>query len=127
MEQIVEILESLNGQLGEAASGDAVVGSPIKLGPVTVYPISRISIALGGGGGEGEELSKEGQKKGGSESGMGGGVGGGAKARPVAVLVISQDGVTVLPIPDKKGKLDRIIDRIPEFVERLRPIVEAKS
>jgi uncharacterized spore protein YtfJ len=119
MEQVQEILEVVGGGLGEVASGEAVVGSPIQLGQVTVYPISRLSLGLGGGGGQGENEAKGDRKDRGTETGVGGGGGGGAKARPVAVLVASPEGVSVLAIPDRKGKLDAILDKIPGFIERL--------
>jgi uncharacterized spore protein YtfJ len=37
----------------------------------------------------------------------------------VAVLVVSAEGVSVLPIPDRRGKLDEILEKIPGFIERL--------
>jgi uncharacterized spore protein YtfJ len=116
MEQLQEILSMIGGRLDEVATGDVVVGSPIKLGSVTLYPVSRISIGLGGGGGSGTEALKGAAPA----SGTGGGAGGGAKARPVAVLVFSEEGVSVLPISDGKGKLEQIFDKIPELVERLK-------
>lgn len=128
MEHLQEILEAISGPLSDVANGEAVVGSPIQLGSVTVYPISRVSIGLGGGGGRGENPEGHGTgKHGRPESGAGGGSGGGAKARPVAVLVLSGEGVTVLPIPDKKGKLDGILEKIPELIERFKPRESPKS
>jgi uncharacterized spore protein YtfJ len=122
MEHLQEILEAVSGPLSDVANGEAVVGSPIQLGSVTVYPISRVSIGLGGGGGQGENPEGKGAgRHGRPESGAGGGSGGAAKARPVAVLVFSGEGVTVLPIPDRKGKLDGILEKIPELIERFKP------
>ena len=120
MNQIQDILAAVGGQVGEVATGEAVVGSPIKIGQVTVYPISRISIGMGAGGGTGDDM---GGNRGGAkapQTGTGGGAGGGAKARPVAVLVFDDSGVTVLPIADKAGKLDRLLEKIPELAERFK-------
>jgi len=119
VEQIQEILEAVGGGLREVASGEAVVGSPIQLGQVTVYPISRVSLGLGAGGGQGESEARGDRKEKGPESGSGGGSGGGAKARPVAVLVVSPEGVSVLAIPDRRGKLDALLEKIPGFIDRL--------
>lgn len=128
LQDIQEILEAVSGPLRDVANGEAVVGSPIQLGAVTVYPISRVSIGLGAGGGHGENPEGKGDgKHGRPESGLGGGSGGGAKARPVAVLVFSGEGVTVLPIPDRKGKLDGILEKIPELIERFKPREKAKA
>jgi uncharacterized spore protein YtfJ len=90
---VQEILEAVGGQLARVASADAVIGSPVQLGPVTVYPISLVSVGFGGGAGEGENEKPEQAKKGhGPGSGSGGGGGGGARARPIAVLVLSPTG-----------------------------------
>jgi uncharacterized spore protein YtfJ len=131
MDQIREILESVSGKLGEMAGGEVVVGSPIQLGAVTVYPISRVSMFLAAGGGEGQNIEMrtkmralDGQQP---DSGKGGGSGGGARARPVAVLIMSEDGVNVLPIPDAKGKLDRLLEKIPDLIDRIKPAREGSG
>jgi uncharacterized spore protein YtfJ len=128
MDEIRGILEAMGGKLGDLANGEAVVGSPIQLGAVTVYPISRVSMFLAAGGGEGENIEMRTKMKGLNgeqpDSGKGGGAGGGARARPVAVLVMSEDGVSLLPIPDAKGKLDRLLEKIPELIERIKPTRE---
>ena len=116
MNEIQEILGAVGGQVGGVATGDAVVGSPVKVGELTVYAISRITLGLGAAGGSGDELGKQVQ----GQHGTGGGAGGGAKARPVAVLVFSEQGVSVLPIPDKAGKIDQLLEKVPNLIDRLK-------
>lgn len=116
MEQLQEIISAAGIHLHEIASSDAVVGSPIKLGSVTLYPVSRVSLGMAAAGASGTET----QKGAAPMSGAGGGAGGGAKARPVAVLVFSEEGVRVLPISDAKGKLDQFLEKIPELIEQLK-------
>jgi len=117
MLNVEEILQSVGDELGGVAHGDAVVGSPVKLGTATVYPISLVSLGLGGGGGEGEEAANE---KGKAQSGTGQGGGGGVKARPVAVLVFQGDEVSVLQIPRKAGPVERFLERLPDLLEKLK-------
>ncbi len=117
MVNVEEILEAVGEELGGVAHGDAVIGSPLKLGDATVYPISLVSLGLGGGGGEGEESSGESGK---GQGGAGHGAGGGVKARPVAVLVFQGDQVTVLPIPSKAGPVERFLDRLPDLIEKFK-------
>ena len=45
------------------------------------------------------------------------GSGGGAKVRPVGVIVFTEDGVRVENIPDRKGPLDKIFEKIPDIIE----------
>ena len=117
MKHVEEILQAVSEELSAVAAGDAVVGSPIPLGAVTVYPVSLVSVALGGGGGEGE-MAPEGAVK--PEKGVGGGSGGGARACPVAVLVVGADGVKVLPLPQRKGAVERLLEKIPDLVSQVK-------
>ncbi len=118
LSQIEEMLKLLADDLGGVATGDAVLGSPVKLGETTVYPVSMVSVGLVGGGGEGETGAAEAGGK--SEKGDGGGSGGGARARPVAVIVLSPAGLKVLPLPQRKGAFERLLDKIPTLVEKVK-------
>lgn len=120
MEQIRELMELVGEKLDQVAKSDAVVGEPIELGGATLVPISRLGIGIGAAGGVGEGEAPEGKRrpKHGRGKGTGGGSGGGAKIRPVAVLAFTEAGVEILPVPDKKGKLDKLVDRIPGWVEK---------
>lgn len=120
MEHLEESLKTVSEDLAAIASGDAVVGSPVKLGDVTVYPVSMISMGLGSGGGEGETTGAEGK----TEKGVGGGTGGGAKARPVAVIVVTAGGIKVLPLPQRRGPFERLLDKIPDLVGKVKEAVE---
>jgi uncharacterized spore protein YtfJ len=127
MNQITQMMELVSEKLGELARSDLVVGDPIELGPVTVVPLTQVGVGLGGGGGEGEgAMAHHGMKhKGGGApfehgKGIGGGAGGGAKVRPVAVIIFAPDGVRVEPIPDRKGLLDKLMDYIPQLIERVQ-------
>jgi uncharacterized spore protein YtfJ len=117
MENIEEILKVVSEELGGLVNGDAVLGSPVKLGEATVYPVSLVSLGMGGGGGEGE-TSAPGDAR--SDKGVGGGSAGGARACPVAVLVVTAAGVKVLPLPQRRGPVERLLDKIPELVDRVK-------
>jgi uncharacterized spore protein YtfJ len=121
MKQIEDILQAVSEELSGIATGDAVVGSPVKLGEATVYPISMVSLGMGGGGGEGETTA---QGAGKGEKGVGGGSFGGAKARPVAVIVVTAAGVKVLPLPQRRGPFERLLDKIPDLVGKVKEAVE---
>ncbi len=124
MQHVKDLVKLVSGKLAETAQSDLVVGKPIEAGDVTIVPLSAVSLGFGGGGGEGEGEpphehgpAKKLKMKSPRGKGMGGGGGGGAKVRPVAVAVFSPDGVRVMPIGDKKGVLEKIFDKIPEFID----------
>lgn len=78
------------------ASVNTVYASPIRHGDRMVIPAAEVVCAFGFGYGEGSGVS--GEDKGG---GVGGGGGGRTFARPVAVIVCSQEGVSVQPVIDR--------------------------
>ena len=119
MDQVQEIIGQVTNTLSDIAQSDVVVGTPLEVGNITLVPISRVAAGFGGGGGEGSGDMSNGKKQSAS-SGTGGGSGGGAVVRPVAVAVFGDDGVEVLPIAEKPGKLEKLIDSIPDLVDRLK-------
>jgi uncharacterized spore protein YtfJ len=76
------------------ASAGAVFGEPVVNGDTTVIPCSEVVIGMGMGSGGGPSDEK------GNPMGSGSGGGGGARGRPVAAIVITNEGVRVEPIFD---------------------------
>lgn len=108
-EDAMELLE----RLFEAAEPEAVYGEPVVAGEYTVITACETSVGLGfgyglgsGGGvaasqGEEDEDQEDEQKAAtGFGGGSAGGGGGGAAARPVAVISVGPNGVSVEPIID---------------------------
>ena len=118
MQQVKEIIDIVSDRLAKVVSSDMVVGTPMELGGVTVVPLSRVSVGLGGGGGTGEGESPE--SKHGRGKGTGGGTGGAGKVRPVAVVVFGPQGVEILPIAERRGVLDNLLEKIPDLIERCK-------
>jgi len=50
---------------------------------------------------------------------FGGGCGGGANVKPIAFLVVSGGNVRLLPITNKSTPVDKIIDMVPEVVDKM--------
>ena len=90
----VDPTEQALSRLVLTASADAVFGEPVINGDITVIPCSEVVIGLGMGSGGGPMDEK------GNPTGSGSGGGGGARGRPVAAIVITQEGVRVEPIFD---------------------------
>lgn len=83
-------LNELVGRLFEVAKVTAVFGEPVSSGDYTVITASELMVGMGAGFGGG----------GGEEGSGGGGGGGSTMTRPVAVIAIGPNGVTVEPIVD---------------------------
>ena len=129
MNHVVELLSLVNGSLDRLAKSDIVTGAPIELGGVTLVPISRVSFGIGAGGGQGEGEAPGAKKsrKPQAGEGLGGGAGAGGKVRPVAVAVFGPGEVRILSIPEEKGALEKLLDKVPDLIEQVKDIVGKKE
>lgn len=94
----IELVEPTMQRLLDHADVKHVFGRPVQHGEITLIPAAEVTImgGFGAGFGVGVGLQEE------AEEGGGGGGGGGAKtlARPVAVVILSPEGVRVEPVID---------------------------
>jgi uncharacterized spore protein YtfJ len=105
-EQLSRVLEKIYS----AAQPGAVYSEPVTAGNYTVITASEIAAGGGFGSGlgfglpttppkqQGETSGREAQPTNSGGGGMGGG--GGSSGRPVAIIIIGPDGVTVKPVVD---------------------------
>lgn len=85
--------------LKETATVEKVFGPPQTMGDRTIIPVAEVAYAFGGGFGKGKKKEPaEGEE---APEGEGGGGGGRVKARPVAVLEVTPEGLCVVPIRDE--------------------------
>jgi len=112
-EKVVEIVKGVVEELKQIARTDTVVGQPIQVGGQTIIPVIRITVGFGAGGGGGEGEGGEASKG----SGFGGGGGGGARVEPAAFILVSEEGVRLLPA--QKGSFEGIVESIPAIVGSL--------
>jgi uncharacterized spore protein YtfJ len=102
-EKSLRVLE----KLADAARTEAVFSQPVEMGGKKVITASEVSLGLGFGFGFGSGprmvtnlMQESGDLEEETGMGSGGGGGGGAGARPVAVITLDGDQVTVEPILD---------------------------
>ena len=86
-----------------------VVGEKIEIGNVTIIPFLSVGFGTGVGLGEGGMGDNKG-------NGGGGGIGGSIK--PIAVLVIKDGNVEMLPIKKSSG-LEALVAMVPEIMEKV--------
>jgi uncharacterized spore protein YtfJ len=94
----VDMAESTLENFLAAAHVDAVYGEPMVHDDTLILPAAEVLAIMGFGAGSG--LGKSGEQ--GAEIGSGGASGGGGRvlSRPVAVVIVSPDGVRVEPVVD---------------------------
>ena len=117
--KLVEMLDSSISKVREMVETNTIVGQPISTPDgVTLIPINKMSIGLGGGGTD----------YGASADKFGGGAGAGIKVEPVAFLVV-KDGVTRMrPVSVPAATtVDRVIELVPEVMDRVQSFVDKKK
>ena len=87
MNNIETLFEKSIGEIERMLNSKTVVGEPIEIAGNTLIPLVNVGFGFGVGSGEGNEPQKG--------SGHGGGTGGGGGVRPVALIVINDEGVRV--------------------------------
>ena len=106
-----ELMETTMSKIREMVDTNSIIGQPITTPDgVTVIPISRVSFGFGTGGSDyGKTVDR-----------FGGAGAAGVKIDPVSFLII-KDGMTrVVPVAVyPMGPVDRLIDLVPDVVERV--------
>ena len=96
--QGIEVVQAtLNKFLDTAPDVNTVYGKPIQNGETTLIPTAEVLVVMGFGVGYGGGSEEQGGAAGG---GGGGGGGGRTLSRPVAVVIVSPEGVRVEPVID---------------------------
>ena len=99
------LLKQSVGELDKLLKAQNVIGEPMTHGGVTVIPLVSFGFGFGAGGGTGKEA----------------GTGGGGGIRPVAVIVIDEEGTRVQSIRGASATiLETLGDAVGKVVERAR-------
>ena len=120
MEDIEKLVATSMGEIEKLLSTKSVIGDPITIEGNTVIPMMSIGFAFGAGGGSGKGTGGGKGDKGrggeGTGEGIGEGTGGVGGIKPVAVVIINQEGVKVESI---KGRAATIVDKVSDAVGRV--------
>ena len=96
---------------------NTIVGEPVTTPDGTVIiPISTVSFGFGAGG---TQFAAKQDTVTPDNPMFGGGCGGGANVKPIAFLVVGGGNVKLLPISNKSTPVDKIIDMVPEVVDKV--------
>ncbi len=111
--QFQSVVRSLMEGADGVLSSKTVVGEPITIGDTILIPLNDVTIGCGGG----VSSTGSGARK---DSGMGGFS---AKLSPSAVLIIKGGNTKVVNIKDS-NTLSRLVDMIPEAIDK---VIAAKN
>lgn len=123
-QNLPNMLDSTIAKIREMVDANSVVGEAIVTQDgVTIIPISKVSIGVGGGGSD--FVSKNTNHH---ENPFGGGVGAGVKVTPVAFLVVKDGSVRVLPVATPANTTaDRLVEMVPDTLDKIAAFVDSRT
>ena len=123
-QNLPNMLESTISKIREMVNVNSVVGDPITTPDgVTIIPISKVSVGLGGGGSD--FVSKNVNHH---DNPFGGGVGAGVKVTPLAFLIIKDGNVRMLPVAAPASTTaDRLVEMVPDTLDKLAAFIDSRT
>ncbi len=107
----------------EMVDVNTIVGTPVETKDGTVIiPISKVAFGFAAGG---SDIPAKKDFK--DENNFGGGSGAGVSIQPVAFLVVSDNQIKLLPVNTSENPLDKIVDYIPDAVEKITNLIKSKK
>lgn len=123
-QNLPNMLENTIAKIREMVDVNSVVGDPITTPDgITVIPVSKVSVGLGGGGSD--FVSKNANRH---ENPFGGGVGAGVKVTPVAFLIIKEGSVRMIPVAEPANTTaDRIVEMVPDTLDKIAAFIDSRK
>ena len=107
MDDVTPIFKTAIEEIEQMLNSKTVVGDPITVDGKTLIPMVSLGFGFGAMGGTGKDSSKG--------EGSGGGTGAGGGVKPVAVIVVDQDGVRLESI---KSGTASVIEKVAETLSK---------
>lgn len=117
-EKLPNMLDKTIAKIREMVDVNSVIGDPISTPDgVTIIPVSRISVGVGGGGSDFA-----------NDKAFGGGVGGGVKVTPVCFLIVKDGNVRMMPVAEPASTTaDRIVEMVPDTIDKLTAYFDGRK
>lgn len=106
------LMDSTMGNLRGMIDADTIIGSPLTVGEVTLYPVSKVAFGLASGGSDFPSKTQSGI--------FGGGGGAGVTITPVAFVAVSGQNIRMLPVYSEMTSLDKAINMAPELIDKVK-------
>ena len=116
---IKAIMDTTMDKLRVMVDADIITGTPIKVGEITMIPVSKVAFGLATGG-------SDFPNKNGAEL-FGGGGGAGVTVSPIAFIVISGDNVKMLPVYNELTTVEKAVSMAPEILQKAKELFPKKE
>lgn len=119
---IKEMIEGALSSVQGMMETKNVIGEPIAAQDGTIIlPVSKVTFGVGGAGSELSAKNKDGEAQ------FAGGIGGGASVQAEAFLVINNSNVRLIPVHAQSGSLDKLIDLIPDTIDKVNGFISNRK
>ncbi len=119
-EKVQNLMGVTMDKVREMADPKAIIGDPIYTPDGTmIIPVSRVTYGFASGG---SDLPTKQPK-----DTFAGGGGAGITMEPVAFLVIKDGNVRVMQINPHVGTVDKLVDTVPDVIDKVSGIVKGKK
>jgi len=109
------LMDSTMGNLRGMVDADTIIGSPLVVGDVTLFPVSKVAFGLASGGSDFPSKT--------TQSGLfGGGGGAGVTITPVAFVAVSGQNIRMLPVYSDMTAVDKAINMAPELIDKVKDL-----
>ena len=112
MDETQNLVKTSMEEIRGVLSAETVVGDPIVVGGNTIIPLVSVGFGFGGGGGTGKKGKSEKE----TGEGRGEGTGGGGGVKPVALIIVNEEGVRVEAI---KGTVSSLAESVSDLVVKV--------
>lgn len=126
---IESLMKTAMESIQQIVDVNTIVGDPVETPDGSVIiPISRVSCGFAAGGSEFAAHEDNKEHAGGQAPPLpfGGGAGAGVSVQPVAFLVVGNGTIRLLPV-DANVVVDRLIDTVPDLLDRVTGMFQKKK
>ncbi|UFJ41625.1 GerW family sporulation protein [Brevibacillus humidisoli] len=114
------LMKTTMENLKQMVDVNTIIGDPVETPDGSVIlPVSKVGFGFAAGGSE-FEYSQDYHMHSAGNHPFGGGSGGGVSITPVAFLVVGKQGIRSIPLENATHLYDRILDSIPQFVDKIQ-------
>ena len=125
--KVSELISDSMSKIQQMVNVNTVVGEPITTADgVTIIPVSKVKIGVGGGGSD-LSGSKKAEKD--NPFGLGGsGMGCSMSIDPVAFIVITDGKVRMMPVATPANStVDRVVEVAPEMLDKVADFLDSRK
>lgn len=121
MHPLSSIMQTTMENIKQMVDVNTIVGTPITAPDGTmIVPVSKVSFGFASGGSDFDGKTAP-------KTNFGGGGGAGVTINPIAFLVVSSEGVRLIPVSSSSEPGDKVAALVPEMFDKIVSLFKSKE